>query len=80
MGNFSLISPYRIISATIIYIYFITFEQDYQYFPYKNDSLVAVFIHLDDTNMENGGLAVYPGSHKLGPLEDKGDISGRFHV
>jgi phytanoyl-CoA hydroxylase len=75
-----LISPYRIISATIIYIYFITFEQDYQYFPYKNDSLVAVFIHLDDTNMENGGLAVYPGSHKLGPLEDKGDISGRFHV
>ncbi|XP_046643773.1 phytanoyl-CoA dioxygenase, peroxisomal-like isoform X1 [Daphnia pulicaria] len=55
-------------------------HQDYQYFPYKNDSLVAVFIHLDDTNMENGGLAVYPGSHKLGPLEDKGDISGWHYV
>jgi len=29
-----------------------------------------VFLHLDDTTPENGGLAIYPGSHKLGPLED----------
>lgn len=34
--------------------------------------MVAVFIHLDDTTPENGGLCVYPGSHKLGPQEDKG--------
>lgn len=34
--------------------------------------MVAVFIHLDDTTPENGGLAVYPGSHKLGPQFDKG--------
>ena len=26
--------------------------------------------------MENGGLAVYPGSHNLGPLEDNGSLSG----
>lgn len=51
--------------------------QDYQYFPYKKDSLVAVFVHLDDTNKENGGLAVYPGSHHVGPLEDKGNIPGK---
>lgn len=54
-------------------------QKDYQYFPYKNDSLIAVFIHLDDTNVENGGLAVYPGSHLLGPLEDKGTVSGGFN-
>lgn len=42
--------------------------------------MVAVFIHLDDTSMENGGLAVYPGSHHLGPLEDRGNIPGKFDV
>ncbi|KZS15693.1 Alpha-ketoglutarate-dependent hypophosphite dioxygenase [Daphnia magna] len=55
-------------------------HQDYQYFPYKKDTLVAIFIHLDDTSMENGGLAVYPGSHHLGPLEDRGNIPGWHYV
>ena len=50
-------------------------HQDYHYFPYLNDSMVAIFIHLDDTNVENGGLAVFPGSHKLGPLADKSKLS-----
>lgn len=45
-------------------------HQDYQYFPYKNDSMVAVFYNLDDSSPANGGLCVYPGSHKLGPLKD----------
>ncbi|GLH13258.1 Phytanoyl-CoA dioxygenase, peroxisomal [Gryllus bimaculatus] len=47
-------------------------HQDYHYFPFKKHSMVAVFIHMDDTTPENGGLCVYPGSHKLGPLYDKG--------
>ncbi|XP_068619248.1 probable phytanoyl-CoA dioxygenase [Battus philenor] len=47
-------------------------HQDYPYFPYKNDSMVAAFIHLDDSTPENGGLLVYPGSHLLGPLDDVG--------
>ena len=47
-------------------------HQDYHYFPHKNHTMLAVFLHLDDTTPENGGLAVYPGSHKLGPLEDHG--------
>ncbi|CAK1583217.1 unnamed protein product [Parnassius mnemosyne] len=47
-------------------------HQDYHYFPYKNDSMVAAFINLDDSSPENGGLFVYPGSHKLGPLDDVG--------
>ncbi|XP_077258153.1 putative alpha-ketoglutarate-dependent hypophosphite dioxygenase [Temnothorax americanus] len=48
-------------------------HQDYHYFPHKKHTMLAVFLHLDDTTPENGGLAVYPGSHKLGPLEDHGD-------
>ncbi|XP_018357113.1 PREDICTED: probable alpha-ketoglutarate-dependent hypophosphite dioxygenase [Trachymyrmex septentrionalis] len=45
-------------------------HQDYPYFPHKNHTMLAVFLHLDDTTPENGGLAIYPGSHKLGPLKD----------
>ncbi len=48
-------------------------HQDYGYFPFRNDSMVAAFIHMDDSDPENGGLAVFPGSHKMGPLEDKGE-------
>ena len=55
-------------------------HQDYAYFPYENDSMIAIFIHLDDTNAENGGLAVFPGSHKKGPLEDKSNKSGFHYV
>lgn len=47
-------------------------HQDYPYFPFRNHTMLAVFLHLDDTTPENGGLAIYPGSHKLGPLEDHG--------
>ncbi|XP_046971364.1 phytanoyl-CoA dioxygenase, peroxisomal-like [Vanessa cardui] len=55
-------------------------HQDYPYFPYEKDSMVAAFVHLDDSNPENGGLFVYPGSHKLGPLEDFGPKEGSsFH-
>lgn len=45
--------------------------------------MVAVFLHIDDSDPENGGLCVYPGSHKLGPLEDFGTKvdggEGDFH-
>jgi len=43
-------------------------HQDYPYIPHKNHSLLAVSIYLDDADEENGCIAVYPGSHKLGPL------------
>ena len=36
--------------------------------------MIAAFVNIDDSSPENGGLAVYPGSHKLGPLEDVGVI------
>lgn len=54
--------------------------KDYHYFPFKDDSMVAVFIHLDDSDVENGGLAVFPGSHKLGPLENTSDVPTHFYV
>ncbi|CAL8125180.1 unnamed protein product [Orchesella dallaii] len=55
-------------------------HQDYHYFPYKNDSLVAVFVHLDDSDPDNGGLAIFPGSHLLGPQENKSDVPTNFYV
>jgi len=42
--------------------------------------MVAVFIHLDDSDPENGGLAIFPGSHKLGPQENKSDVETHFYV
>jgi len=55
-------------------------HQDYHYFPYKNDSMLAVFIHLDDTNPENGGLGVFPGSHKQGPQVDASTSPGVHYL
>ena len=55
-------------------------HQDYHYFPYEKDSMLAVFLHLDDTTPENGGLAVFPGSHKSGPLPDMSDKPGVHYV
>ena len=40
-------------------------HQDYHYFPYEKDSMLAIFVHLDDTTPENGGLAIYPGQHQF---------------
>ncbi|ODM99842.1 Phytanoyl-CoA dioxygenase, peroxisomal [Orchesella cincta] len=54
--------------------------QDYHYFPYKNDSLIAVFVHLDDSDPENGGLAIFPKSHLMGPQENKSDVPTNFYV
>lgn len=47
--------------------------QDYHYFPFENHTMVAAFVHMDDSDKENGCLMVYPGSHKLGPLTDISD-------
>lgn len=55
-------------------------HQDYHYFPFKKDSMVAVFIHLDDSDVGNGGLTVFPGSHKLGPQENVSDVPTHFYV
>jgi len=54
-------------------------HQDFHYFPYSKHSMLAVFIHLDDTAPENGGLGVFPGSHLKGPQRDAGTSKGIHH-
>ncbi|KAK8406528.1 hypothetical protein O3P69_007277 [Scylla paramamosain] len=55
-------------------------HQDYHYFPFKNDSMIAVFISLDASDPGNGGLCVYPGSHKLGPQEDVSNVTSYHYL
>ncbi|KAG7177726.1 Phytanoyl-CoA dioxygenase, peroxisomal-like 1 [Homarus americanus] len=55
-------------------------HQDYHYFPFENDSMVAVFVSVDAADPSNGGLCVYPGSHKLGPLEDISNAAGYHYL
>eukprot|EP00747_Dinoflagellata_sp_TGD_P005785 gnl/TRDRNA2_/TRDRNA2_114979_c1_seq1.p1 gnl/TRDRNA2_/TRDRNA2_114979_c1~~gnl/TRDRNA2_/TRDRNA2_114979_c1_seq1.p1 ORF type:complete len:311 (-),score=46.42 gnl/TRDRNA2_/TRDRNA2_114979_c1_seq1:101-1033(-) len=53
-------------------------HQDRPYFPFRNDSMVAAFIHLEDTNKHNGGLSIVPGSHRLGQLPDQHGAVGHY--
>ena len=55
-------------------------HQDFAYYPHTNTSLLSVFVYLDDTNPNNGGMSMVVGSHKLGLLNhanEKGDFSGQ---
>lgn len=44
-------------------------HQDQPYFPHAKHSMTAAIVHFDDATPEKGCVAVYPGSHKLGPIE-----------
>ena len=35
------------------------------FYKFRDHSMIAAFLHLEDTTAENGGLAVFPGSHRL---------------
>ena len=43
-------------------------HQDWDYFPSVKDSMIAAIIHVSRATDEMGCLRVYPGSHKLGRL------------
>ena len=45
-------------------------HQDWSYFPTRRDSMIAAIIFLSDANAESGGLCVFPGSHRLGRLDN----------
>lgn len=47
----------------------IALHQDLHYLPCEPASLMACWMALSDTDGENGGLCVVPGSHKKGMLE-----------
>jgi len=44
-------------------------HQDWTYFPFEKDSMIAGIIHVSDATDEMGCVRVYPGTHKLGRVE-----------
>lgn len=47
----------------------VEWHQDWAFYPYTNDDLLAVGVAIDDMSIDNGCLMVIPGSHK-GPTLD----------
>lgn len=47
----------------------VEWHQDYAFYPHTNDDILAIGVLLDDMEMVNGPLMVFPGSHK-GPVYD----------
>ena len=44
----------------------VEWHQDWAFYPYTNDDVLAVGLIIDDMVLENGPLMVFPGTHKLG--------------
>jgi phytanoyl-CoA hydroxylase len=55
----------------------VEWHQDWAFYPYTNEDLLAIGIMLDDVTLSNGPLQVIPGSHR-GPIYDHHD--GGFFV
>ncbi|XP_023335125.1 uncharacterized protein LOC111706475 [Eurytemora carolleeae] len=55
-------------------------HQDYHYFPYRDHSMIAAFVHLEDTTAENGGLGVFPGSQRKGAQENVSTNPGVYYL
>jgi ectoine hydroxylase len=47
----------------------VEWHQDWAFYPYTNDDVLAVGLLVDDMEDENGPLMVFPGSHR-GPVHD----------
>ena len=47
-------------------------HQDYGYFPHRGNSMTAAILHLDSAPEVKGCVRLYPGSHKLGPIQAVG--------
>jgi ectoine hydroxylase-related dioxygenase (phytanoyl-CoA dioxygenase family) len=47
----------------------VEWHQDWAFYPYTNDDVLAVGLIIDDMGPENGPLMVFPGSHK-GPVHN----------
>ena len=55
----------------------VKWHQDIQFFPHTNYNVFTIGCYLTDTDMENGPLAVMPGSHNQ-PLFDQYDKHGKW--
>lgn len=47
-------------------------HQDWDYFPTIHDTMIAGVVHVSNATDEMGCLRVYPGTHKLGRLDQSG--------
>ena len=47
----------------------VEWHQDFAFYPHTNDDVLAIAVIIDDMEMENGPLMVFPGTHK-GPIHD----------
>ena len=55
----------------------VKWHQDIQFFPHTNYNVFTIGCYLADTDMNNGPLAVMPGSHNE-PLHDQYDADGNW--
>ena len=55
----------------------VKWHQDIQFFPHTNYNVFTIGCYLADTDMNNGPLAVLPGSHNE-PLFDQYDADGNW--
>ena len=55
----------------------VEWHQDWAFYPYTNDSLLACGLMLDDVGLDNGPLMVIPGSHR-GPVLSHHNADGVF--
>lgn len=46
-------------------------HQDYPYYPVDGTDICSVWVAIDRTNLDNGGLEYVAGSHRWGPRLDK---------
>ena len=42
----------------------VEWHQDWAFYPYTNDDVLAVGVMIDDMDIENGPLMVFPGTHR----------------
>ncbi|MCB2009423.1 MAG: phytanoyl-CoA dioxygenase family protein [Geminicoccaceae bacterium] len=55
----------------------VEWHQDWAFYPYSNDSLLACGLMLEDVGQDNGPLMVIPGTHK-GPVLSHHNSRGEF--
>ncbi len=54
-------------------------HQDWSYFPCRGNAMIAAIIHVSKATDEMGCLRVYPGSHKLGRIDNSsGQVQNNF--
>lgn len=51
----------------------VEWHQDWAFYPYTNDDVLAVGLIIDDMGPENGPLMVFPGTHRQGVFDHHND-------